>query len=163
MTIAQKNNKKIFFTIAIIAVIFISVKIIPLIDTDTDKIRRIIYAAKQAIEKEELIKCMSFISYSYNDKDANNRATLFRIAKKVFDTYDNLLIEIVDLDISIVDKLNAFAHIICAGEGRRANSLILDTQKVEFEVIFQKETRGWKVVELKFIEPKNFLQLLKSI
>lgn len=110
---------------------------------------------------------MSHISNAYSDKDGNNKAALFRITKHAFSVYDNILIEITDLDISIVDKSMATAHIICFGQGkRRIRGKIqysLDSRKIEFNVEFRKEGNRWKVVELRFISPPNFLRLIEGL
>lgn len=163
-------NRNTIIVIAIILCgIFVLFMALSFFEKEEDKIKRIIYAAKEATEKEDIIRCMSFISYAYADKDGNNKAMLFGIAQQVFKSYDNLLIDIKIAEVSLFDKTKAKAHLICFGQGRRSphggagSPLVLDTQKVEFEIVFQKEYGRWKVIELRFIDPKDFLNLLKGL
>ncbi len=138
-----------------------------MLGSDTEKIRKIIHSAKAATEKEDLLKCISFVSLDYNDKHGNNRGSLFLIAKNVFRAYGDILIVIEDLKIDVESNLKAKAHVIASGQGRRAEGeklkFILDTERVEFDVNFKKEGNNWKVVELNFIQPDDFLQLLKGL
>lgn len=163
----MENKFKLILVIAIVALILIFVKLVFLSKTNEQKIRQIIYSAKTATEKEDLFKCISYVSLEYKDKEGNDRPTLFLIGKNVFQNYDDIFIIIEDLKINIVNNTKAEAHIWASGQGKRQTgekfSYIVDTQKVEFEVVFQKEGNIWKVVELKFIQPENFLQLLKGL
>ncbi len=160
-------NKKIILVIAAIVLVFFFVKVRSLFESDVEKIRRVIYAAKEATEKESALKCISFVSLDYDDKHGNNKAAMFFIVNNVFKEYDNLLIVIEDLKIEIKGDSKATAHIIASGQGRRQPTnkiqFLLDTDRVELKVSFQKEDNGWKVVELDFIEPKDFLILLKGL
>ncbi|MFC1646562.1 hypothetical protein ACFL2Y_05250 [Candidatus Omnitrophota bacterium] len=160
-------NKKLIYIVAIIAAIFLIVKIIPLLSSDTERIRKIIHDAKSATEKQRLLKCISFVSMDYNDKHGNDRSTLLFIAKNAFREYDDLLIIIEDLKIDILSDSKAVAHLRACGQGKRQPQekfkYILDTDRVEFDVVFKKEDNDWKVVELDFIEPEDFLQFFKGL
>lgn len=158
------NNRKIIFLIVLGAAVFIFAKIAPLFKTDTEKIRHIIYSAKSATEKEEIFKCISYVSMDYKDKDDNDRPSLFLIAKNVFQNYDGIYIIIENLKINIVNNALAIARVWSSGQGRRqSEGGIPDIEKVEFEITFRKEGNSWKVVELKFIHPEDFLHLLKGL
>jgi hypothetical protein len=160
-----ENNKKIISVIVVIAIAFIFARIFSF-DTNTEKIKHIIHSAKTATEKEDLLKCISYISLDYSDTEGNNRANLFLIGRNVFAAYDGIIIIFEDLKINIVSGSKAMAHILASGQGRRVTKgkleYITDWQKAEFEVFLRKEGNSWKVVELKFINPEDFWQLLKG-
>lgn len=160
------RNNRIIIVIAIIIAVFIFLRIVPLFKSESEKLRDIILSAKAATEEEDIQKCMSFISAEYKDKDDNNKASLFLIGKNVFSNYNDILIIIENLKISVISNKEAKAHILAFGQGKRDTGkfdYILDTQRVEFEVFFKKEGSKWKVVELNFIEPQDFMQLLKLL
>lgn len=163
------NKNAILVTALILCGVFILFVAPSLFEKEEDKIGRIIYAAKAATEKEDIIRCMSFISYAYADQDGNNKAMLFRIAQQVFKSYDGILIDIKTTEVSLLDKTKAEAHLVCFGQGRRSGQasegppLALDTQKVEFTIVFGKEHGRWRVQELRFIEPADFLNVLKGL
>ncbi len=160
-----RNNRKIIFIIVAV-VIIIFVKILPLFDTDKDKIKRLIYSVKAAIEEENILKCISYISLNYSDKDGNNRANLFLIGKNVFQTYDDIFIIVEELRIDITSQTKAVAHILASGQTKKTTGekfpYNLCREKVRLDVIFQKENASWKVLELEFIDPEGFWQLLKG-
>lgn len=159
------RNKFIGIIIAVCVVAGI-VKLFIMLEPPQNKIKRIIYAVKTATEREQILRCFSSVSFSYRDQDGNDREGLFLIAKHVFETYDAIAIEIVGLSINILDKERATAKLVCFGQGERAakgSFAEIDQEKVTFEIVFQKEESGWKVIELRFIEPEDFLRLGRSL
>jgi len=154
-------NKKIIFIFCIIVILF-AFKLIFFSHSDKDIIRDIIYRAKTAIEKENLLKGISYISNNYRDKDKNSRSDLFYIGKNIFQVYSDIAIAIEDLKIEIISNSKAIAQVRALGQGRHG-SLRIDRQEVGFRVVFRKESKKWMIVELDFIDPGDFLQLLKKI
>jgi hypothetical protein len=134
-------------------------KIKTLIEGEKGKIKRIIYAAKGATEREDLFKCISFISMEYNDEHGNNRRSLMVIAQNIFQTYDNIIIGIRELNISL-DADSAKAEVEATGVARnveREEINIFETETIKFMIFFQKEEGNWKVVELEFLESGKIL------
>ena len=112
-------NKKIIIGITLIAIIFFIFKIIPMLGSDTEKIRKIIIEAKNATEKQDFMKCISFVSMDYLDKHGYNRSELLFIMKHAFSEYDDILIIIEDMKIEVEDDSKAKAHILASGQSRR--------------------------------------------
>jgi len=160
-------NHKIIFVIVIVILFFLFIKIPPLLNSNEEKIKNIILSAKAATEKEDLLKCISYVSMDYEDKHGNNRGSLFLIAKNVFGAYSDIFITIEELEIDIESDLKAKAQVTASGQGRRTEeqklNFILDTERVKFEIFFKKEGSAWKVIKLNFLEPDDFLQLLKGL
>jgi len=149
--------------LCILLVIFVALitflKVKTLIEGDEGRIRRIIYAAKAATEKEDIFKCISFISMDYNDKHGNDRRSLTAIAQNVFQTYDNIIIGIRQLNISL-DTDTARAEVEATGLARnveREETNIFETETVKFLIFFQKEVDNWKVIRLELLESGRIL------
>ena len=161
------NKKIVVIIVAVIAAIFLITKIIPMLGSDTEKIRKVIHQAKSATEKENLFKCMSYISTDYRDRHDNSKGNLLRIGKSAFNTYDDILIVMEDVKINIIDKTNATANIIASGQSRRVGEqkarYLFDTERVKFDVTFKKEGNNWRVVNLDFTEPSDFMQFLMGL
>ena len=155
-----KGFKYATIIVVILFSLFILYKVKILFEGEKGKILRIIYKAKTATEKEDLFKCISFISRNYNDKYGNDRRSLFLIAQTIFDVYDNIVIGIRRLDISL-DTDIARAQLEASGVARnieRKESNIFETETIKFIIFFQKEEEGWKVIKLEFLEPQEILQ-----
>lgn len=156
------NKKTIIIIVAAVAV-FIVAQAFFLLENDEDKLLGLVYAARNAAEKEDLARSMSFVAQSYSDSDGNNKAMLARIAQQVFQHYDAILIEIEECDISFQKDNNATMRLVCSGQGKRtAEPAVMDTQKVEAEFFWQKENNAWRIKEIRFTSPKDFMRLLKG-
>ena len=160
-------NRKIILLIFILAVVFLILRIVPVLGSDKEKVRKVILDAKAAVEKENALKCISFVSMDYEDRHGNNRGSLFAIAQSVFKSYDDTLIIIEELRVNLTDSAHARARVIASGQSRRMGEekwrYFLDSERVEFDVDLRKEDSGWKVVKLDFIEPREFMQFLMGI
>jgi len=159
-------NKPILVIIFVL-IVFICLRLILSSPSDEDIIHDIIYRAKQATESQDLLKCISYVSYNYSDKDGNDRSTLFYIGKNVFGIYDNIAIAIENLKIDIINKSEAIAEVKALGQATTnrspAQPLGLDRLEVKFRIKFRNEDGKWLITEFDFIDPSDFLRLLKSI
>ncbi|MFC1658708.1 hypothetical protein ACFL1D_04895 [Candidatus Omnitrophota bacterium] len=130
-----------------------------LIEGDKGRIKRIIYAAKRATEREDIFKCISFVSMDYADKYGNDRRSLFAIGQNFFDAYDNIVIGIRQLEISL-DTDSAEVNIeatIVARNAQKRETNIFETETAKFLASFQKEEGGWKVIRLEFLDSERVL------
>jgi hypothetical protein len=160
-------GRKFIFILVFIAVIFLFLKIIPKFGSDTERIRNIIIAAKDAVEKRDLMKCASFVSKDYLDKYGHNKGEFLFIAKNAFAEYGDILIIIEEMKIDVESSTKAKAHVLASGQGKKEIAerfnYDLDADRAEFIVTFNKEGRHWKVTELDFIQPEDFLLFLKGL
>ena len=123
------------------------------------RIKRVIYAAKKATEREDIFKCISFVSRDYADKYGNDRRSLFVAAQNFFDAYDNIIIGIRQLEISL-DTDSAEAAIeatVIARNAQREETNIFETETAKFLVFFRKGESGWKVTSLEFLDSPRAL------
>ena len=88
----SKKRKLLIGLIAIIVVLFFVFK--NTFFSDESRIKRLIFSAKDATEKEDLVKCLSFLAYDFSDNLGNDRSTIALMAKVIFDRYDKIKISI---------------------------------------------------------------------
>ena len=160
-------NSRIVRIIALVAILSVALILIKAPFKEEDKVKRLIYSGKRAIQKEDLLRCSSYLSFDYADKYGNDRRNLLFVAKTIFNEYNHIFIKITKLEIEVIDQ-EASAEIEAIGYGQRANTI--DEAPIEYDVIklnvkFKKEQKAWKIIELEFLEPDNVLPLplLKSI
>jgi hypothetical protein len=150
------------YTIGLIVIIVCGIAfphIKMLIEGDRGKIKRIIYAARRATEKEDAFKCISFVSTVYDDEYGNNRQSLFLIAKDFFEYYDTITVGIQDLTIAVEEE-RAEAELkarIIGQTPEREQANVFETEIILFRVYFKLEKTGWKVVRMEFLEVQPFL------
>lgn len=155
--IIKKRINYIVVAIIIFISVFIISKINILLEGERGKIKRIIYAAKVATEKENLARCISFISHNYADKYGNDRRNLLLFAQKAFNTYENLIIDIGQIKISL-DTDTAEAEVEATGVARNVEGKekdIFETGAIKFLIFFQKEEAGWRVIKLEVLESQD--------
>jgi hypothetical protein len=155
--------------IAIIFIISIGLIILPkvkiLFEGERGRIKRIIYAAKKATEREDLFKCLSFVSIDYSDRYGNNYRSLMLIGQRVFDIYDNIAIGIRQLSISL-DSDTATAEVESTAVAKNVEDKeinIFETETIKFLIYFKKEQKHWKVIELDFLEPRDPLYIMGKL
>ena len=132
-----------------------------ILEGEEGRLRRLIYSAKRAIEKENSLKCISYVSFDYNDKYGNDKRTFFLIAKRVFAEYEGIFIKITELEIK-VNAQNALAEIEATAYGRRhdaGDQGVIEYDRARAKIKFKKEQEDWKVIELEILEPENALGL----
>lgn len=136
------------------------------IEGEKGKIRRLIFIAQRAIEKEDLIRLSGYASFDYQDKYGNDRQRLIFIGQRAFVEYQDISLQIKDLKIEL-NESEALAQMGVLGLGRRAsgaqNDNPLEYDRVELKIRFKKEENQWKVVELEFLESEEFFPLGESI
>ena len=76
------QKKQIIFIIAAL-IAFLSLR--PVLERifggEEARLKRIIYSAKRATEKEDFLRCISYVSFDYRDSYGNDRHSLLYILK----------------------------------------------------------------------------------
>jgi hypothetical protein len=158
-------NYRLVRTIALAIILAIALILIKAPRSEEDKVKRLIYSGKRAIEKEDLLKCSSYLSFDYTDEYGNDRRSLLFAAKTAFNDYNRIFINITKLEIEVID-LGALAEIEAVGYGQRAGTTEqapMEYDEIKVNVRLKKEKKAWKVIELEFLESDNVLPFLKSI
>jgi len=157
--VVERKSRFIAIIIILCAALIAIPRLKILFEGDKGRIERIIYSAKNATQREDLLTCISFISYDYSDKYGNTRRSLLLAAKQAFQDYEDIIIGIRQLKID-VDKDTAKAEVQATGIARKVNrkeTNIFEKDTVKFLIFFKKEEGDWKVVELEFLEPQDVL------
>jgi len=142
-------------TASIIIGIFLAVRIIVVLtEGESGRLKRTIYKAKSAAERENLVGFTKYISPRYSDELGNDRRMLLLTAKSLFDDYRNIIILIDTMEIE-VNGIEGTASIDATVYWRENDSSVIihDTAKVEAK--FLKERKQWKLIELKFLEAQK--------
>jgi hypothetical protein len=152
----SEETKKIIFVVFILFIISIVLvpKLTRIFEGEKGKLKRIIYSAKSATEKENLLKCSSYVSFNYSDSYGNDRASLLFIAKNIFNDYDNITLSIRDLEIKVQNQ-DAIAEFEVVCVAKRCDTSEVEYDIINVKVIFKKETEDWKVIELNFYESEK--------
>ncbi|UCB57036.1 MAG: hypothetical protein JSV30_00095 [Candidatus Omnitrophota bacterium] len=137
-------------------ILFSAIKSI--LEGEEGRLRRLIYSAKRAIEKEDLIRSIFYVSFDYQDKYGNDRSRLFLIGKGLVAEYDNISIKITELEIDIKGE-NALVEIEALAYGQRQGLEVIEYDKAKLKVHFKKEEGKWKIIELEFLQPEDILYL----
>ena len=78
-------------------------------------------------------------------------------AQKAFNTYENLIIDIGQIKISL-DTDTAEAEVEATGVARNVEGKekdIFETGAIKFLIFFQKEEAGWRVIKLEVLESQD--------
>jgi hypothetical protein len=139
--------------IGIICIFFVVRIITTIIEGECGRLKKTVYTAKKLTEKEDVFGLTKYISADYQDELGNDKHSLLLIAKTFFDKYKNILILIEKLDIEKIEGGNADIIIEATmyWQENTSEDIIYDT--VEVKAKFKKEQNGWKLIELKFLEP----------
>jgi len=153
------RRKYIKIAVIVLAFMIIFPKIKAFFEGEKGRVKRVIYNAATAVEKEKPFKCISFISRAYLDDYGNNRRYLLTMARSVFDIYDDITVRIRKLEIS-VDKKAAQAKVeaICvARDAERKETNVFEVDTIELIIFFEKEKSGWKIIRMKSLTTKAAL------
>lgn len=129
-----------------------------IIEDEKGKIKRVIFSAKRAFEKEDLIRLSGYASFDYSDKYGNDRHSLILIGRSFFSEYEDIAVHIQGLEIEL-DKTAAFAQMEILLLARRPTQTQepnpLEYDAIDLKVKFKREEGGWKVIELEFLEQEQ--------
>ena len=113
------DKKKIFL---FFCCLILSLSLFSIIKTilagEEGKIKRIIFSAKGAVEKENLLRLSAYISYDYHDQNGFDRQQILFLGQQLFKEYQDIALQIKDLEIEI-NKTEAVAQMKVLGLARR--------------------------------------------
>ncbi len=124
-----------------------------LFPTEEQRIKKVISSFEKAVEKKQLLKCMSYISRDYKDDQGLDYSQAMGIARGIFGTHDDIFIHIKGLKIDI-DKDEAKATFVATVFATRTAdkesvNLLRERGSDRFIVIFRKEKGKWMIAETK--------------
>lgn len=157
----MKKNCKIYAWIILTVVCFIIYALsTQLFSSEEAKIKKFIQKGERAVESKALFTCSGMISEAYKDKYGNNRQSLIYIAKKVFDYYKDISVDIKDIHIELDDThKNAAVKIIAAvsGQGPRNRDEKILEGREGVTIKIAKENNKWRLLEIEIFEPVTLM------
>ena len=160
MKIEKKKAQNILIAVAAIACFFL---VRHLLVSDEDRIKGVIYQGKAAIEREDFEEAIKHVSRDYTDEYGLNKMAIAAILKRVYAEFDDIAIEVADLEVTITEKETE------TKQGRAAFNTWVTFRTEEgigylvgsFEepcrVIFTlaKEGGTWRVIKVEGITPEG--------
>jgi len=129
-------------------------------ENDEARVRRTIYATVLAVEKEDLLKCMSFVSSAYTDSTGHDKTTLARMTAQIFKEFRDFKVDIKKIKIEVQESA-ADSEI-----SFRLYFKTLDRDQIYYDtgrlkLYFRKEEDGrWRVHSLEYQGAKELEMLM---
>jgi len=155
------RNKLILLVVVAAAACFVLFKYV--LVSEEERIKRTLYAGKEAIEEESLGELMPHVSRYYRDEYGFNYLAVRRLFTWLFQEFDDIAIHVTKMDIEITEKGKASAHLLtwatATGTGREETGYIVGSSKQPCKVTIALEKSGgnWKVIETRGVEPGEML------
>lgn len=118
------------------------------------RLKRAIYKAKRAAEKEKLLSLPDHISADYHDELGNDRRTLLAIARIFFQDCDKIVILIDSMEVT-VEGQEGRAMIGATVYWQDPSTDKIHYESFEFESVFSKDEGRWRLVTLKFFDERQ--------
>jgi len=110
------------------------------------RLKIIITKGKEAIEREDLGKCMRYISQDYSDEYGQSYQSIKEDAKEAFEKYDEINIWIRKREIILKnDKAEINLGIIASAESLQTGSI---KGQEKFTLYFRKENGHWRIIKV---------------
>lgn len=159
MKISKKRAKEILTVIAAILCFLI---IRELMVTDEQRIKRVIYDGKAAIEQEDLEGVMEQVSRSYKDDYGLTKVSIIPLFQRLFQQFDDIQIRIEEIQITVEEgstgrvSLQAWGTVSLGDE----RGYLIGTPEAPCYVVFTlaKEGRKWRVIKTEGIIPEEVYQ-----
>jgi len=134
---------------------FLTYKI--LFPSDEERIRRTLYAGKEAIEREDLEGVMKHVSFRYRDGNGFTYLRVKAIFARIFEDFDEIKIHIRKMEVEIPKRRLGKAILLAWGTARGSDGvgyIVGSGQEPSKVVIFLEKGRGgWKVIRAEGVEP----------
>ena len=151
----QMNARTMGRILGIAVCILIVLRLLSFVlEGEEGRLKRTIYKAKRAIEREDIVRLPAYISIQYNDDYGNDRRSLLAVAKSFFDEFKDIIILIDSLDITINGE-DAKVRIKATVYWKENSSEQVVYETTDVRAHFRKKERQWKLIKLEFLEPEQ--------
>jgi len=148
---------------ALICLVFVK----PLLISDEARIRKGVRAGAQAIEAEDLEKCLRHVSLHYKDEYGLTYLSVKGLLIRMFQEFDAFEIDLEHLRIILLDKGTAFAtfdlKVTVSYRGERAYLLGSGDLSNRIKMSFAKERSRWKVTQVEGVEAHGIGRTLPKV
>jgi len=148
--------RKVFLVAAVFFMgAFLAYKILS--PSDEERIRRTLYAGKEAIEREDLEGVMKHVSFRYRDGNGFTYLRVKAILARIFENFDDIKIYIRKMEVEVPSKGLGKAVLLTWGTAKGSDGvgyIVGSVQEPSKVVIFLEKGRGgWKVIRAEGVEP----------
>jgi len=138
----MKEFLKIFLVLILIVVAY---QAFNYFTSEERRLKIIINRGQEVIEREDLEKCMEYISQDYSDEYSQTYQSIEEDTKKAFEKYDEINIWIKKKEIILKD-LEAEVNLgVIISLSSKETGLIKGQER--FTLYFRKENGHWKIIK----------------
>jgi len=156
MKISRKRATNVVILLAAVGCFFLLKHILV---SDEDRIKRVIYQGKEAIEKKDIEGVMEQVSRSYRDDYGLNKVAIMALFQRVFHQFDAINIRIEEMQITISENKQGRATILTWATAREQDKTgyIVGSAERPCQIIFTlaKEGGRWRVIKTEGIAPEE--------
>ena len=159
MTLGKTGKTVLIIIAAVVAFILIK----NLIVSDEERIKKVIYKGKAAIEQEDFEGALKHVSRDYQDDYGLNKMAIAALLKRLYAQFDDISIHVEWTEVEILERGLGQAAILTwvtvKWEGE--TGYIVGSAKAPNRVVFTlaKEGKQWRVVKTEGVEPVEGLWL----
>lgn len=137
--------KKFLKIILILILIVAAYRTFNYFTSEERRLKIIINWGQETIEREDLEKCMGYISQDYSDEYSQTYQSIEEDAKKAFEKYDEINIWIRKREIILKEnEAEVNLGIILSAESPETGSI---KGQDKFTLYFRKENSHWKIIK----------------
>jgi ketosteroid isomerase-like protein len=127
--------------------------------TDEDRIRRVVYQGKAAIEQKDIEGVMEHVSRQYQDDYGLNKVAIMMIFQRVFHEFDAITIHVEELQIEIDEQKQGHVHLLTWATVRTQDKtayLVGSSQEpCAMTLTLEKEGGNWRVIKAAGVNPEE--------
>ena len=159
MTLGKTGKTVLIIIAAVVAFILIK----NLIVSDEERIKKVIYKGKAAIEQEDFEGALKHVSRDYQDDYGLNKMAIAALLKRLYAQFDDISIHVEWTEVEILERGLGQAAILTwvtvKWEGE--TGYIVGSAETPNRVVFTlaKEGKQWRVVKTEGVEPVEGLWL----
>lgn len=160
MKIEKKKAETILIALAAIICFFL---VRHFLVSDEDRIKGVIYQGKAAIEREDFEEALKHVSRDYRDEYGLNKMAIAAILKRVYAEFDDIAIEVADLEVTITEKETetkqgrAAFNTWVTFRTEKGIGYLVGSFEQPCQVVFTlaKEGGTWRVIKVEGITPEG--------
>jgi len=158
MKIDKKKAQTILIALVAITCFFL---VRHLLVSDEDRIKGVIYQGKAAIEREDFEGALKHVSRDYRDEYGLNKMAIAAILKRLYAEFDNIAIEVEEMEVTITEKETETKHGRAAFDTwvtfrtEEGIGYLVGSFEEPGQVVFTlaKEGGRWRVVKVEGVVP----------
>lgn len=154
----ESKKQGLIILVFIVCAVFVYLFIRFVTEDEEARVRRVVYAGVLAVEKEDVLKCMSLVSSAYEDPNGNDKTYLMRIVTQIFKEFREFKVDIKKVKIEIGESgADSEVSFKCYFKKPGQDQIYFDTGRLKLH--FQKEEDRWLVRSMEYLGAKELESL----